>query len=345
MNPQTLREGEGVIVMGTDGSARSARGGAREARGVSRRGLFEQSAGAVAAGGLARWAAAAGAGTVATAFLATNAAAQQAQGNSKLYQVINRKMLIVGTGNGNPPWHFQDEKGEFAGFDISMGRLLADALFKDPTKVQFQIQAADARIPSLLTDKVDIVFQFMTISAVRAQQVEFSTPYYREGVGLLMPKTSSYRDFRALVAAGNKIKCSVLQNVGADDLVHEALPKAQAVQLDSQANVIQAVDSNRVDAAAVDQSTVRWLTIRFPDKYRDSGKGYYPQLYGGAMKPGDPIWKNFVDTVLMVAMGGSGWKLYKEEYAKYFGVTLPDPPIGFPIEVRMDQALGLIRSS
>ncbi len=330
--------------MGTDGSARSAGGGERPARGVSRRGLFEQSAGAVAAGGLARWAAAAGAGTVATAFLATNAAAQQAQGNSKLYQVISRKMLIVGTGNGNPPWHFQDEKGEFAGFDISMGRLLARALFNDPTKVQFQIQAADARIPSLLTDKVDIVFQFMTISGLRAQQVEFSIPYYREGVGLLMPKSSSYRDFRALVAAGEKIKCSVLQNVGADDLVHEALPKAQVVQLDSQANVIQAVDSNRVDAAAVDQSTVRWLTLRFPDKYKDSKKGYYPQIYGGAMKPGDTIWKNFVDTTLMVYMGGSGWKQYKEEYAKYFGVDLPDPPIGFPDEARMDQALGLIRS-
>jgi len=312
---------------------------------ISRRRLFTDATGAVAAGGLARWAAAAGTGSIAAAFLATNAAAQQAQGNSKLYDVIKRKMLIVGTGNGNPPWHFQDEKGEFAGFDISMGRLLANALFNDPTKAQFQIQAADARIPSLLTDKVDIVFQFMTISPLRAQQVEFSIPYYREGVGLLMPKASSYRDFKALVAAGTKIKCSVLQNVTADDLVHEALPKAQVVQLDSQANVIQAVDSNRVDVAAVDQSTVRWLTIRFPNKYKDSGKGYYPQLYGGAMKPGDPIWRQFVDTVLTIAMGGNQWKYYKEEYAKYFGVTLPDPPIGFPDEARMDQALGLIRPS
>jgi polar amino acid transport system substrate-binding protein len=321
------------------------RGTSEGGRGLSRRGLFARSAQTAAAGGLARWAAAAGAGGFAAAYLAANAAAQPAQGNSRLYEVIRRKTLIVGTGNGNPPWHFQDEKGEFAGFDISMGRLLATALFNDPTKVQFQIQAADARIPSLLTDKVDIVFQFMTISALRAQQVEFSIPYYREGVGLLMPKGSSYRDYRALVAAGSKIKCSVLQNVSADDLVHEALPKAQVVQLDSQANVIQAVESSRVDVAAVDQSTVRWLTLRFPNKYKDSGKGYYPQLYGGAMKPGDPIWRHFVDTVLTVAMGGTYWKFYKEEYAKYFGITLPDPPIGFPDEARMDQALGLIRRS
>ena len=177
---------------------------------VNRRSFFSRSAEAAAVGSLANWAAAAGAGTVATAFLAQHASAQQAQGNSRLYDVIKRKTLIVGTGNGNPPWHFQDEKGDFAGFDISMGRLIASALFNDPTKVQFQIQAADARIPSLLTDKVDIVFQFMTMSALRAQQVEFSIPYYREGVGLLMPKASGYHDYKALAAAGAKVKCSVL---------------------------------------------------------------------------------------------------------------------------------------
>src|SRR2546429_5390337 len=53
------------------------------------------------------------------------------------------------------PWHFQDEKGDYAGFDISLARILAKGLFNDETKVQFVVQAADARIPSLLTDKVD----------------------------------------------------------------------------------------------------------------------------------------------------------------------------------------------
>ena len=310
--------------------------------GLARRELFRASGGAAAAGGAARMLAAAGAGTLAAAFLASRADAQQ-QGQSKLYEVINRKTLLVGTGNGNPPWHFQNEKGEMVGFDIAMGRLIAKGLFNDPTKAQFQLQSSASRIPSILTDKVDIVFQFMTINSLRAQQVWFSRPYYREGVGLLLAKNSQYRDYRALLAAGNRVKCSVLQNVGADDLVHQALPKAQPVQLDSQANVIQAVDSGRVDVAAVDQSTVRWLTIQHPDKYRDSGKGYYPQLYGAALKPGDEIWRAFVDTVLEVAMGGNEWPTYKAEYKTYFGIDLPEPPIGFPDEARMDQALGLIK--
>lgn len=309
---------------------------------MSRRDLFAGSAGVIAGTQLARWVAAAGAGTLAAGFVTTRVGAQT-QTSSKLYDVINRKTLLVGTGNGNPPWHFQDEKGDFAGFDISLARMLANGLFNDPTKVQFVIQAADARIPSLLTDKVDIVFQFMTVTPLRSQQVQFTNLYYREGAGLLMPKNSHYRDYKDLLAAGSRVKCSVLQNVGADDLVHEALPQAQVVQLDSQANVIQAVDSNRVDAGAVDQSTVRWLTIRFADKYKDSGKGWFPMLYAAAVKPGDAIWLAFVNTVLADAMGGLGWKNYKQEYAKYFGLNLPDPPIGFPIEERLDLATGRLR--
>jgi polar amino acid transport system substrate-binding protein len=328
----------GVIWMGSDSKGQKARVRPADST-VARRDLLAASAGAVAVG---RWAAAAGAGTLAAAFLATRANAQQ-QTKSKLYDVINRKMLIVGTGNGNPPWHFQDEKGDYAGFDISLARILAKGLFNDPTKVQFVVQAADARIPSLLTDKVDINFQFMTITALRAQQVQFSIPYYREGVGLLMNNGSSYKDYNALVGAGNRVKVSVLQNVTADEMVHAALPKAQVLQLDSEANAIQAVDSKRADAGAVDASTVRWLTIKFPGKYKDSGFGWFANWYAASMKPGDDIWLTFVNTVLLDAMGGLEWPTYKAEYAKYFGITLADPPVGFPDAMRLYQSTGQLR--
>ncbi len=257
-----------------------------------------------------------------------------AQGStqSKLQEVLNRKMLIVGTGSTNPPWHFEDAQGNLVGMDIDLARLMAKGLFEDPNKAQFVREAPDARIPNLVTNKVDVVFQFMTVTALRSQQVEFTIPYYREGVALLMQKTSRYREYKDLLSGGNNIKVSVLQNAGAEDFVHIALPRSQVLQLDSQATVIQALDSNRVDAAAVDQSTVRWLVVRFPDKYKDSGFGWYPQTYSAAVKPGDPIWLNFLNTGLHEAMTGVEFASYKESFKKWFGITLKDPSIGFPVE-------------
>ena len=101
--------------------------------------------------------------------------------------MLARGKLIVGTGSTNPPWHFRDEAGNLVGFDVDMAKIVAKGLFDDPEKVEFVIQASDARIPNVVTDKVDITCQFMTVTAARAQQVNFTIPYYREGVGLLLP--------------------------------------------------------------------------------------------------------------------------------------------------------------
>ena len=107
----------------------------------------------------------------------------------------------MGTGSGNPPWHFEDEKGELQGFDVTMARLLAKGLFDDPKSVEFNRQKRDARIPDLQANKVDVVFQFMTVNAQRAQLAELSIPYYREGVNTLLMKNSPYKCAGDLAAA------------------------------------------------------------------------------------------------------------------------------------------------
>ena len=109
-----------------------------------------------------------------------------AETKSKLDEVLERGKLIVGTGSTNAPWHFKDEKGTLIGFDVDVSKIIAKALFDDPEKVEFVNQSGDSRIPNLTTNKVDITCQFMTVTGGRAQQVEFSIPYYREGVGLLL---------------------------------------------------------------------------------------------------------------------------------------------------------------
>jgi polar amino acid transport system substrate-binding protein len=116
-------------------------------------------------------------GTAAAASLIAPSAAQaQTVAKSKLYTIKERGKLIVGTGSTNPPWHFQDASGKLVGMDIDLAKLLAKGLFDDYEKVEFVLQGSDARIPSLVTDKVDIVVQWMTVTAGRAQQVDFTSP-------------------------------------------------------------------------------------------------------------------------------------------------------------------------
>ncbi len=268
-------------------------------------------------------------------FAATAAAVGVAQAaDSKLDSVLARGKLIVGTGSTNAPWHFQGADGKLQGFDIDIGRIVAKGLFNDPEKVEFVVQSSDARIPNLLTDKVDMSCQFITVTASRAQQVAFTLPYYREGVGLLLPANSKYKEIEDLKAGDDSVTVAVLQNVYAEELVHQALPKAKVDQYDSVDLMYQAVNSGRADAAATDQSSVKYLMVQNPGRYRSPAYAWSPQTYACAVKRGDQDWLNFVNTALHEAMTGVEFPTYSASFKQWFGVDLPTPAIGFPAEFK-----------
>jgi polar amino acid transport system substrate-binding protein len=252
----------------------------------------------------------------------------------KLEDILARGKLIVGTGVGNPPWHFRDEKGEMAGFDVDVAKIVAKGLFGDDTKIEYVNQASDARIPNIVTDKVDITCQFMTVTAERAQQVNFTIPYYREGVGLMMVAGGKYKSRDELKAAGTGVTVSVLQNVYAEDMVHYALPEAKVDQYESVDLMYQALNSGRADAAATDMSSLQWFMKQNPGKYVDGGYGWNPQTYSCAVKRGDQDFLNFVNIAFREAMTGVEFGTYSKSFEMWFGVKPPEPKVGFPEELR-----------
>ena len=177
-----------------------------------------------------------------------------------MQQVLDRGRLVVGTGSTNPPWHYEDAEGQLVGFDIEMAKLLARGLF-DLTdeqlasrdewsqRLEFVVEASDARIPNLLTDKIDIVCQFMTVTPQRAREVEFTIPYYREAVTLLLGPTRRTRGqpispVRARRSPSWRIRPAV-------DMVQNGVADAEVSTFDSVANSVLALDSGRVDATAM----------------------------------------------------------------------------------------------
>jgi len=264
-----------------------------------------------------------------TAGMATASVAQD-----RLQTILDRGKILVGTGSTNPPWHFKDEAGNLIGYDVDMGHLLAKAIFDDPTKVEYVIQSSDSRIPNVLTDKVDITCQFMTVTAGRAQQVDFTIPYYREGVGLLLMKNGKYKNFDEVKAAGSGVTVSILQNVYAEELVHQALPEAKVDQYDSVDLIYQALNPGRADAAATDMSSAKWFVTQNPDQYIDGGYGWNPQTYSCAVKKGDLEFLHFVDIAFREAMTGVDFPTYAASFKKWFGEEPPAPQVGFPGELR-----------
>lgn len=273
-------------------------------------------------------------GVMAGALIVAALAAGGAAAQDRLQTILDRGHIIVGTGSTNPPWHFKDDQGNLVGYDVDMGHVLAKAIFDDPDAVEYVVQSSDSRIPNVITDKVDVTCQFMTVTGGRAQQVNFTIPYYREGVGLLLMKDGKYKSREDLMAAGDTATISVLQNVYAEDMVHQALPDAKVDQYDSVDLMYQALNSGRADAAATDMSSAKWFVAQNSDRYVEGGYGWNPQTYSCAVKKGDSDFLHFVDTAFREAMTGVDFPAYSASFEKWFGEKPPAPQVGFPGELR-----------
>jgi len=278
---------------------------------------------------------------VVTGGLAAPVVRAQDAGTSRLQQVLDRGKLVVGTGSTNPPWHYEDAEGQLIGFDIEMAKLLAKGLFELTDEqladrnewskyLEFVVEASDARIPNLLSDKIDIVCQFMTITPLRAQQVEFTVPYYREAVTLLLPADSPYTGTADI--SGNAAKVAILENADAVTMVHNGVPDAEVSTYDSVANSVLALDSGRVDATAIDLSTAQFKAQQAPDQYKVGIDSWQPQTYAFAVKPGDQRWLNWVNTTLQQYLAGLFFSYYQKAFLDNFGVELAPPPAGYPVE-------------
>lgn len=262
--------------------------------------------------------------------------------DSLLKRVLDRGRVIVGTGATNPPWHFEDESGKLVGMDIDMAKELAIGLFgieEDPLAaddehvrglIEFVIQEPNARIPNLLTDKVDVVIQFMTVTVNRATQVEFTIPYYREATTLLLPPDSPYG---TIADSQGELTIAVLQNVGVEESMRSVFPNSQIDQFPSIADAIAAMDAGRADAAAVDLSSGKWFASATPGQYKFTD-GWNSQTYSAAVKPGDQIWLNLVNTCFHEAMVGINHKRYRASFKQWFGEDVPLPTVGYPLEYR-----------
>ena len=101
-----------------------------------------------------------------------------------------KKELIVGTEPAFAPFEFQKENSkEFIGFDMDLIRAIAKQLGYE--KCTIQGMGFDALIPALDAKNIDVAIAGMTITDERAKKVNFSKPYYKSGLAIVVNKDNN----------------------------------------------------------------------------------------------------------------------------------------------------------
>jgi len=212
---------------------------------------------------------------------------------SHVEQILARGELRVGFESGYVPFEMTDKKGNFIGFDMDYGRRLAKAMGVKFVPVN---TAWDGIIPSLMTNKFDIIMGGMTITQERNLKVNFADPYIVVGQTILLNKklknnVLSYKDL-------NNPKYIVTSRMGTtgEQAIKKYIPKATYKGFESEAEAGLEVINGKADALVYDLPFCGFL-------YGSQGKGktiflsdpftYEPLAW--AINKGDPDFLNFLN--------------------------------------------------
>ncbi|WP_084577007.1 basic amino acid ABC transporter substrate-binding protein [Sporomusa malonica] len=105
-------------------------------------------------------------------------------GGSQQAQPAAVKVLKVGAEATFPPFEFQDEKSkDYVGFDVDLMKAIGKQM---GTEVQIVNTAFDGLIPALEGGQIDVIASAMTITDERSKKVNFSKPYYKSGLSIIV---------------------------------------------------------------------------------------------------------------------------------------------------------------
>jgi polar amino acid transport system substrate-binding protein len=249
-------------------------------------------------------------------------AAAQAQERSRLDEVLQRGSLIVVTLGTVPPFAFKDDKGELVGFDIDVARLAANALFRDPNKLEFVVVTSDGRWPAIESGRADMGIGGTTVYPDRAIRVAFTRAVIDSGISIMVAKSSGIKSLEDL----NQEKHTVanLNNPQMADRAQLFFPKAKIITFDTPSGEFLAVKSGRAQALQIDTPTADYFAATSATDFE-----VLPTLLTASqnnaiyLKPGDFKWWLWLDTFVSELRTGSLYPKYAETYQKWFK---KDPP-------------------
>ena len=155
-------------------------------------------------------------------------------------EITKRGELVVAIDLTNPPWGFLDAQQEPAGFDPAFAKLIADRL---GVKLKIERVTSPTRIPFLQSGRADLVISTLSVTAERARQVWFTTPYAPNPLILIAPKDKPYKTYADLKG----LRVAVPRGSPQDLTVTKMAPDATIMRFDDDASAQQALMTGQAD--------------------------------------------------------------------------------------------------
>jgi ABC-type amino acid transport substrate-binding protein len=172
----------------------------------------------------------------------------------------------------------------------------------------------------LVSGQIDVAIANTSATLERAKVVNFSIPYNRAGLRVIVQKDSGIKELKDL--AGKKVV--VGRGTTGETFLKTAVPDAQLVYVDQFApdGVLQ-LQQKRVDAAIEDSSLLDYLATKNPTLVTLAGL-YSNDPIGIAVAKGDPEFVRWLDMFVSDYIQSGA---YEANYKKWWGAEANPPAL------------------
>ncbi len=169
----------------------------------------------------------------------------------------NQGTLLFGTSAFTEPMSYMSTDQQIVGFDIEFAMRIAQHLNKNLEIVNLEF---GAMLPALITGKVEMIGAGLSITEERAKSVLFSEPYYESGLAALVKTLPEIIEQNVSVDEKPKKSWSgigVLLGSIHETYALKNYPDAKILAYNSVPDMLMALNTDKVQAAFMDQSSVR----------------------------------------------------------------------------------------
>ena len=253
------------------------------------------------------------------AVLALSLAAVNIAHADQLDDIKQAGKITIGVFDSNPPFGYVDSRSHaLAGYDIDFAREIAKRL---GVKLELQPTNPANRIPLLASKKVNAIVADFTITPERAQQVDFSTPYFVGGQQFLAPKGKFHNKGELAQARVGAVKGTTEEQT-----LRKEFPTATVLSYDEISLALVALRNGNVQVITQDGALLAGLLAKAPDKSRYTILPYTVSVenIGIAVGKGETRLLGQINKTLVdLEKNGTAVKIYNKWFGKNSETPLP----------------------
>jgi len=220
-------------------------------------------------------------------------------------------VLVVGMDLSYPPFETIDEKGQPTGISVEIAQGLAQSLQKT---LKIENIPFTGLIPTLQRGGVDCVISSLTANEERRKTIEFSEPYLKIGLALLVQKDSPITDVASLDQSGRTLV--VRQGTTGEAWARKHLKNAHILAVEKENSAVLEVVQGKADAFIYDQMSIWKNWQNNQEATRAILAPIHEEYWAVGLRKGDEALKKEVDAFINKFRQDGGFEKLGDKYLR-----------------------------